>query len=143
VATTKAKGDLAELRVASDLVAKGHRVAIPFGEDSDYDLIVDRDGKLERVQVKYASSASGVIHVRCLSASLTNGKVRQKKLYTSASIDWIAVYDPSDDRCYYVPARMLGVDGRTRIHLRVSPARNRQQAGVHNARDYVDLREPD
>ena len=94
VASTKKKGDLAELRVACDLVAKGYRVAIPFGEDSDYDLVVDREGNLERVQVKYASSATGVIQVRCGSHSLTNGKVKRTKRYTAGSIDWLAVYDP-------------------------------------------------
>jgi hypothetical protein len=38
MAPTKAKGDLAELKVAADLIAKGYRVALPFGEDCDYDL---------------------------------------------------------------------------------------------------------
>ena len=37
--TRKSKGDLAELKVAADLVARGHRVAMPYGEDSDFDLI--------------------------------------------------------------------------------------------------------
>ncbi len=141
MAATKKKGDLAELKVACDLVAKGHRVALPFGEDCDYDLVVERDGKLERVQVKYASSATGVIQVRCRSESLTNGRVRRTKLYTSASIDWLAVYDVADDRCYYVPSRMLGSAGRTMLHLRVTPTRNRQRIGVHHARDFEELKE--
>lgn len=33
MAATKAKGDLAELMVASDLRRKGYKVAFPFGED--------------------------------------------------------------------------------------------------------------
>src|SRR5215831_20599819 len=98
MASTKRKGELAELKVAADLVAKGYRVAVPFGEDCDYDLIVDRDGKLERVQVKYTSRRGGVLPVRCRSQSLTNGKVKRTKLYTSKSIDWIAAYDPAGDR---------------------------------------------
>lgn len=44
--TTKTKGDLAELMVAADLRQKGYKVALPFGEDWDYDLIFDRDGTL-------------------------------------------------------------------------------------------------
>ena len=39
MAPTKAKGDLAELKVAADLVAKGYSVSLPFGEDCDYDLV--------------------------------------------------------------------------------------------------------
>jgi hypothetical protein len=92
MASLKTKGDLAELMVASDLVRRGYRIAIPYGEDSDYDLIVDRYGALERVQVKYTESDGDVITVRCRSHSLTNGKVRQVKRYTAAMIDWLAVY---------------------------------------------------
>jgi PD-(D/E)XK nuclease superfamily protein len=47
----KAKGDLAELKVAADLRARGYKIAIPYGEDWDFDLIVcRREGALERVQ---------------------------------------------------------------------------------------------
>jgi hypothetical protein len=53
MASLKTKGDLAELKVAADLVERGYRIAIPFGEDNDFDLILIRGGQLERVQVKY------------------------------------------------------------------------------------------
>ena len=56
MAPLKAKGDLAELMVAADLLRRGYKIAIPYGEDWDYDLILSRDGQLERVQVKYAAS---------------------------------------------------------------------------------------
>ncbi len=53
----KAKGDLAELKVAGDLRARGYRIAFPYGEDWDYDLILCRqDGRLERIQVKHSCS---------------------------------------------------------------------------------------
>ena len=52
----KAKGDLAELMVAADLRRRGFKIAIPFGEDCDFDLILIREDRLERVQVKYAES---------------------------------------------------------------------------------------
>lgn len=32
------------------------RIAIPFGEDNDFDLILSREDPLERVQVKYTES---------------------------------------------------------------------------------------
>ena len=79
MAPLKQKGDLAELMVAADLRRRGYKIAIPFGEDCDYDLVVDRRGTLERVQVKYATSDGSVVLVRCRSHSLTNGKVRATK----------------------------------------------------------------
>jgi hypothetical protein len=129
---------LAELKVACDLVARGYSVAMPFGEDCDFDLVLLRDGKLERVQVKYSTSSNGVIAVRCKSHSLTNGKIRRTKHYTAATIDWLAVYDPTTDRCFYLGAEELGA-GRSIIHLRLTPTRNSQSSGIRYAENYVSL----
>ena len=83
MASLKTKGDLAELKVAADLIDRGCRLSIPFGEDCDYDLIADYEGRLHRVQVKYTRSDGQVVVLRCRSHSLTKGKVRATKLYTS------------------------------------------------------------
>lgn len=93
MAALKQKGDIAELAVALDLRRRGHRVAFPYGEDCDYDLIVDRDGRLERVQVKHTRSDGHVVLVRCRSVSVTNGKVMAVKRYTAEMVEWLAVYD--------------------------------------------------
>ena len=121
MAPLKTKGDLAELMVAADLARRGYRVAFPYGEDSDYDLILDRGTSLERVQVKYTRSNGEFIVLRCRSHSLTKGKVRATKHYTSESIEWMAVYDATTDRCYYVSAVELG-SGRSDLRLRLTPA---------------------
>ncbi len=133
----KGKGDLAELMVAADLRSRGFGIALPFGEDNDFDLILIREGRLERVQVKYVASDGVVLKVKCFSHSLTNGKVRRTKRYTSASIDLLAVYDATTARCYYVPAKDLG-SGRSTIHLRLRPTLNGQQVGIRPAEDYLD-----
>ena len=135
----KAKGDLAELKVATDLRARGFKVAFPDGEDWDFDLILCREsGALERVQVKYARSDARVISVTARSHSLTNGKVRATKHYTSETIDWLAVWDATMDRCYYVPARELGA-GMTEVSLRLAPTANSQRRRVRMATDYLDI----
>ena len=135
----KAKGDLAELQVAADLRARGYKVAFPYGEDWDFDLILCRDsGALERVQVKYARSDGSVISVSACSHSLTNGKVKATKHYTAATIDWLAVWDATLDRCYYVPAAELG-GGMTQVMLRISPARNGQRQRIRLAERYTSI----
>ena len=88
MAETKRKGQVAELAVMSDALARGYRIAIPFGEDCPYDLIVDRGHRLERVQCKYAKSDGRVVMVRC---QCTNNWVTTR--YTPDHIDWIATYD--------------------------------------------------
>jgi hypothetical protein len=138
MASLKTKGDLAELKVAADLVERGYRIALPFGEDNDFDLILIRDDSLERVQVKYTRSDGAVIAVKCYSHSLTNGRIRQTKRYTKVSIDWLAVYDATTSGCYYVPAAELGT-GRSILHLRLAATKNCQRAGIHWADDYRSL----
>jgi PD-(D/E)XK endonuclease len=135
----KAKGDLAELKVAADLRARGYRIAIPYGEDCDFDLILCRaDGKFERVQVKYVRSDGSVIEVRCRSHSLTNGKVRATKHYTAAMIDWLAIWDAALDRCFYIPAAELGA-GMWVLSLRLGPTRNNQVRGIRLAERYTSI----
>ncbi|MBA3867205.1 MAG: hypothetical protein H0X42_12825 [Solirubrobacterales bacterium] len=134
----KGKGDLAELMVAADLRRRGFKIAIPFGEDCDFDLVLIRDDRLERVQVKYAESDGIVIRVRCQSHSLTNGKVRRTKRYTAKTIDLLAVYDRTSLRCYYIPASELGA-GRAILHLRLKPALNKQHIGTRPAERYLSL----
>ena len=51
--------------IAADLVRRGYRIAIPYGEDWDFDLIVCRDEKLERVQCKHTRSHGEVVVVKC------------------------------------------------------------------------------
>jgi hypothetical protein len=137
MAPLKRKGDLAELKVAADLLDRGCTLSFPFGEDCDYDLIADRDGILHRVQVKFTKSDGCIVVVRCRSHSLTNGRIRRTKQYTAATVDWIAVYDKTSDRCYYCPSSELG-SGRSSLSLRLVPALNGQSIGTRDARDYVD-----
>ena len=132
----KGKGDLAELSVAADLRRRGFGVAILFGEDQDFDLILIRETRLDRVQVKYTRSDGRVIQVKCRSHSLTSGRVRRTKHYTARTIDLLAVFDETSQRCYYIPADELGA-GRSTLSLRLRPARNGQLAGTRRAEDYL------
>jgi hypothetical protein len=124
--------------IAADLVRRGYKIAIPYGEDWDYDLIVCRDEELERVQCKHTQSRGEVVVVKCFSHSLTSGRIRATKRYTAATIDWLAVYDVTTDRCYYVPAAELG-NGMSSMHLRVAPTRNNQTSGIRPADDYLEI----
>ena len=78
-----------------------------------------------------------MINVRCHSHSLTNGKIKRTKHYTAETIDLLAVYDATSDRCYYVPTKELGawsLDTLPAAHA----ARNGQRLGTRPAEDYLD-----
>jgi hypothetical protein len=76
--------------------------------------------------------------VRARSHSLTNGKVRATKMYTAELIDWLAVWDASVDRCFYIPAEQLG-SGMSTFSLRLAPCRNSQVKGVRLANRYTTI----
>ena len=124
--------------IAADLVRRGYKIAIPYGEDWDFDLIVCRDEALERVQCKYTRSNGRVLIVRPHSQSLTNGRVKAIKRYTAAMIDWLAVYDATTDQCYFVPSTELG-PGMSTMHLRLQSARNNQRSRVRLANAYLQI----
>jgi hypothetical protein len=64
--------------------------------------------------------------------------VKTYKYYTAEIVEWLAVYDVTTDRCYYVPASELGT-GMSMLSLRLTETRNNQRIGVRFASDYVDL----
>jgi hypothetical protein len=128
---TNAKGEIGEAMILADLQRQGHGIAIPFGHDLPFDLIVVRkeDGALEKVQCKYATSDGRVIFAKINS---TSAWVRHR--YTKDEVDWIAVYDASTDQCFYLPSAVW--DGLTKLNLRLQPTANGQSKGIRFARDY-------
>lgn len=109
----------------------GYKVAIPVGEDWRFDLVVLKDEKLVRVQCKYVTSNGEVIVVPCRSSN--NWSVKR---YTQDEIDWIAVYDATTDKCYYVPSSLLGT-GRDCVSLRITPPKTQQIKGIRWAKDFL------
>ena len=87
-AKTTEKGEIGEAMVIADLIRQGHDVAIPFGHNQPFDLIVIRreDGRLEKVQVKY-SKGNGAV-VRCVIRS-SSAWVSHR--YTPDEVDWVAM----------------------------------------------------
>lgn len=133
MAETKTKGDLGVAMVTVDALRKGYKVAIPIGEDWDYDLVISCNGNLRRVQCKYTESDGKVLIAFCRSRN--NWSVKR---YTQKMIDWLAVYDKTTDKCYYVPASLLG-KGRERIHLRLIKPTNNQKRRIRWAKDFLKL----
>src|SRR6266700_1470503 len=56
--TTKTKGLLTALPFAAECIRRGATVSEPLGDDARYDLVVDNDETILRVQVKTASLKS-------------------------------------------------------------------------------------
>ena len=108
-------------------------MAIPFGNNQRYDLVVDTGKKLVRVQVKTGKLKNGCVVFRSCSS---NGFTHEHKGYRG-QIDAFAVYCPQNECVYLVPVEAVGA-GTT--HLRLDKPICRQKCNVRWAKDFVLLR---
>ena len=133
-AKTTEKGEIGEAMVIADLMRQGHDVAIPFGHNQPYDLIVIRKehGRLEKVQVKYTTSDGDVL--RCVIRS-SSAWVSHR--YTADELDWVAIYDATTERSFFIHARDW--DGYTQLASRLGPTSNGQTKRIRWACDYIGL----
>ena len=129
----KTKGSIAESAVATQLMKEGWHVLVPYGENTRYDLVAERDGRFLRIQVKYVTPNNGALYVNCQSSN--NWSVLP---YTAKEIDLIAVYDAVSGQVYYVPICSIR---KSAMLLRLDPTKNNQKAKVRFAKDFSVLRE--
>jgi hypothetical protein len=101
---TQKKGDLAVLKVASDLTQKGFVVLKPIvSESCRYDLVVDIGTKLLKIQVKFMNKG-GVIPFRTIS---NNTKGYKLKKYLPTDFDYYAIYFENKNIVIY-PNQLFG-----------------------------------
>lgn len=100
---TQKKGAITELQVASYLLGLGYTVSSPFNSDSKYDLILDVNNILLRLQVKTSRESittKDSIVFNCRSTT-KNTSCCQKRRYTKEEIDYFATY--WNNKVYLVP----------------------------------------
>ncbi len=127
------KGSIAETAVIHEAVKLGIGVLKPVNDGLRYDLVLDIEERLVRVQVKWANRRADVIDVRCYSSRRSaDGFVR--RAYSADEIDALAAYCPQLQRCYFLPVSEF--DGQKAILLRLAPAKNNQERGIRWASEY-------
>ncbi len=131
---TSQKGNVATAHILAALAATGKYVAIPFGDNQRYDLIVeDEQGKLLKVQCKTGRLVNGVI-VFMVSSNRRKTK-HQAGGWVSyqGQIDLFGVYCPQVEASYLVPVEDVK---KSAASLRVEPPRNSQVKGIRWAATY-------
>lgn len=129
MAQTKRTGDITELIIMSRLMIKGKKCLLPYGEDWRYDIAVDDNGKLIRIQCKTGRLRSGAIRFNVASNTASSGR----KNYTKEEIDYFGVYCPDNKQTYLIPVEDVG---NNEASLRVKPSRNNQTKNIRWAKDY-------
>jgi PD-(D/E)XK endonuclease len=131
--TPSQKGAIAEAAFTAAAIELGLFVLRPACEGGRYDLMIDLDPEVIRVQCKWARRVKGVLVVVIATCRYTPaGYVRTK--YSAREVDAIAAYSPELRRCYLIP--ISEVDGGSGIHLRLDPTGNNQARRIRWARDY-------
>jgi hypothetical protein len=99
-ANYKRRGEWVELLFMTVASGLGLNVAKPWGDSASYDVVVEKDGRFLRVQVK--STENWVAGCYLCQIHGFGGR-----LYTAKEIDYFAVYVLPDDVWYIFPARTL------------------------------------
>jgi len=112
--TTKTKGELTEGIILAALLRCGYSVALPFGDNQRYDLIVDDGKRLLRAQCKTGQLRKGRINFKTVSM---NGRSGVRRSYHGQA-DIFLVYCPDNEKVYRIPVRL---SGRSMLTLRIAP----------------------
>src|SRR5436305_8980424 len=133
--SSNVKGAVAEQAIVLAANTLGVPVLRPIGEHGRTDLALEIGGDLFRVQVKWgrlSPARDTIIAALFTSRCTTRGHVR--RTYSRGEVDLFAVYCGELDRCFLLPGPQFA--GRTEARLRLTPARNGQQAYITLARDF-------
>ena len=100
--TSNQSGDLSEQAVKLELIRRGWIVLEPSSRDAVYDLVVDRGGSFETIQVKTMNGNSiAKIVDRSGEVVSKNGKERESIDYAKHGIDWLVGYSKENNECYF------------------------------------------
>ena len=91
------KGNVAELKIATEAAVHGISVLKPMTEHARYDLVFEIGGDLKRIQCKTARLRGEVVALACRTNRRgPNGFITTR--YTPEEIDAVAAYCPELDR---------------------------------------------
>lgn len=123
---TKNKGDLAEQAVILKALAHGWEVLKPVGDRLPYDLVFDVNGKLFKIQVKYAwfdkKRKNFVVDTR---RTKTNRRKMLRSLYTVKDFDFAVAYISELSVFYVFPVKVF-ISYGSEIHLIETEKRQRK-----------------
>lgn len=131
--TPSQKGAVAEAAITMAAMELGLTVLRPMCEGRRYDIVIDLEPQLLRIQCKLARELDGVLLVTTHTNRYTpHGYVSTQ--YTPDEVDAVAAYAPDTKRCYLLPIEEVA--SCRGVHLRLAPAKNNQAQGIRWARDY-------
>jgi len=110
----KNKGSIGEMAVAKDLMLQGYSVFYELGDNSRIDLIVEKDHKIIKIQVKAYTSHNG----EYVEIYGTKSGQNYKFKYKPEDIDVFGVYVLDLDEIIYISSEFLNHQNLIRIRFK-------------------------
>lgn len=129
---TKQVGIIGEEVLALEFLKNGYIVSKPIGDNAPYDLIVDKDGELRRIQVKTTEKVmdDGTMEFH---TNITNPFKKTYRKYTKEEVDYFGLYCLENNYVGLLPFS----DYTTKVtKIRIIPPKNNQKQKVKMANDY-------
>jgi hypothetical protein len=131
------KGDIGVAQVTADLITKGYEILLPVSASSPYDMVICKNNKFYKVQVKYRENRKGYIEIE-LRRHKTVGKTVRHRAMKKDEVDLYAVYCPEMNKVYYLDEK--SITGKQLIRLRIdNPAKLKLNKTIRYAKDYLSL----
>lgn len=100
---SKAIGDETEARAITTLITAGYSISVPFGDNDKYNLVVDDDGDLYRIQCKTAwTNKPETMRFNTHSQTTKNGRYHEQTY--DGEVDAFFVYYPVNETFYWIDA---------------------------------------
>lgn len=130
VSETLLKGRITEIETLNYFLKLGYIVSTPE-IPCQYDLLIDVNNQIYKVQVKSCHKTEGGIEFNTTSMTHNNkGYIRRH--YTSNKVDFFCTW--YNNECYLVPFNECGSRTKT---LRLEPTKNGQVKNISFAKNYI------
>ena len=123
-------GNYSESIILGAYLKEGFTVSIPFGSGASYDLLVDTNSNIYKVQVKTAWIGNGVLKYK---SQRRQPKIEKRIPYKLGEIDYLAIYCPANNSLYGIHIKNHPTGG----WLRLEPVKNGQSKKIRWASDYT------
>lgn len=132
-------GNLTELQCMTRFYELGYSVSIPYGDSEKYDMILDCNKKLYKLQCKHAKeffTEDGTLSYLKIKTSWQSGYTKNSPYkhnkYSEEDVDYFVTH--YQDKNYLIPVNECS----TEKILRILPPKNGQTKGISFLVNYVD-----
>jgi len=132
--TTKEKGDITTVAIVLALLKQKIPVSVPWGDNLRYDLVIELENKLFKVQCKTARRYGNSIRFNMSSSYSQGSRIKENRSYIG-DVDYFAIYYALEDETYLIPINDIQ---HIKYHatLNISKTKNNQYKNIRNSEKY-------